>query len=102
MTNMNESMNGKRACAQWDDQRMLGDMLDTEKHIATMYGSYVIEGSNPQIRQVLSANMDETVCDQFRVFEQMQQRGWYQVKPAQQPDIQTARQKYTQTKGQLI
>lgn len=72
---MNEPMNGKKACTQWDDQRMLGDMLDTAKHIATTYGNYLIEGSNPQIREVFSTNMDETACDQFQIFEQMQQRG---------------------------
>ena len=32
----------------------------------------------------------------------MQQRGWYQTKPAQQPDIQTAKQKFAQTKNQLM
>ncbi|MCL1964062.1 MAG: spore coat protein [Firmicutes bacterium] len=99
---MNEYKNDKKALTQWDDQRMVGDMLDTAKHIATSYGSFIIEGSNPQIRQILSTNMDETVCDQFQLFEQMQQRGWYQVKPAQQPDIQMAKQKFAQTKSQLL
>ncbi len=95
-------MNGKQACAQWDDQRMVGDLLDTTKHIATVYGSYIIEGSCPNLRQVMTANMNETLNDQFQIFQQMQQRGWYQTKPAQQPDIQAARQKFTQEKGQLM
>lgn len=100
--NMNQNMNGKQACAKWDDQCMLGDLLDTAKHIATEYGSYIIEGSNAQVRQMLTHNMTETINDQFQIFEQMQQRGWYKTKPAQQPDIQTAKQKFTQTKNQLM
>jgi len=99
---MNETMNGKKTCTQWDDQHMVGDLLDTAKHIASSYGNYIIEGSNPQIRQVLTTNMDEMLNDQFQIFEQMQQRGWYQTKPAQEPDVQTAKQKFTQQKGQLM
>lgn len=99
---MNQNMSGQQAGNQWNDERMLTDLLDTEKHIAGEYGSYVIEGSTQQIRDVLSQNMKETLCDQFKVFEQMQQHGWYKTKPAQQPDVQTAKQTFTQTKGQLL
>lgn len=99
---MNENMNGKQALASWDDQRMVTDLLDTARHIATEYGSYIIEGSNMQLRQLLTNNLNETYNDQFQIFEQMQQRGWYQTKPVQQPDLQTAKQKFTQTKGQLM
>ncbi len=98
----NQSMNNKQACASWDDRCMMGDLLDTTKHIAGEYGSYIVEGSNQPLRQVLTTNMDETLSDQFQIFQQMQQRGWYQTKPAQQPDVQTAKQKFTQTKNQLL
>jgi len=100
---MNNNMNsGKQACAQWDDQRMMGDLLDTAKHMATEYGSYILEGSCPQLRQVLTANMTEMLGDQYQIFQQMQQRGWYQPKPAQQPDIQAAKQKMNQEKSQMM
>lgn len=94
--------NNKQACAQWNDEKMLGDLLDTEKHIASEYGNYVIEGSCQPFRQVLLTNLDETYTDQFQVFQQMQQRGWYPTKTAQQQDVQTAKQKFTQTKSQLM
>ena len=99
---MNQNQNGNQACAQWDDRCMMNDLLETAKHIAGEYGSYVVEGSNEPFRQVLSTNMDETICDQFQIWQQMQQRGWYQTKPAQQQDVQTAKQKFTQTKTSLM
>ena len=48
------SMNNKRACAQWDDRCMIDDLLETSKHIAGEYSAYVVEGSNEGLRQVLS------------------------------------------------
>ena len=96
------SMNNKRACAQWDDRCMIDDLLETSKHIAGEYSAYVVEGSNEGLRQVLSTNMDETICDQFQIWQQMQQRGWYQTKPAQPQDILMAKQKFAQTTASLL
>lgn len=98
----NSNMNAKQACNKWDDKCMMEDLLDTTKHIAEQYGSFVLEGSTQPFRQVLNTNMDQTINDQFQIFEQLQQRGWYQTKAAQQPDVQTAKQKFTQTKTQLM
>ncbi|MDR0928999.1 MAG: spore coat protein [Oscillospiraceae bacterium] len=98
---MNQANQASQASQAWDDRCMMSDLLDTSKHIASQYGSYIIEGSTQPLRQVLTGNLDETFNDQFQIFETMQQRGWYQTKPAQQPDIQTAKQKFTQTKQTL-
>ena len=61
MNNQTNQMNGKQACASWDDRCMVNDMLDTAKHIATEYGSYIIEGSSEPLRQVLGKNLNETL-----------------------------------------
>lgn len=97
MTNQNGS-----ACSQWDDRCMMGDLLDTTKHITGMYGTNVCEGSNDTLRQVLQFNLDEAANDQFQIFQQMQQRGWYQTKQAQQQDVQQAKQKFSQQMQQLM
>lgn len=97
-----QTMQNKQASANWNDERMMSDLLDTTKHIATQYGSLILEGSTKPLRKILTDNLDETLNDQFQIFEQVQQRGWYQTKAAQQPDVQTAKQKFTQTKCQLM
>ena len=88
--------------SSWDDQRMVGDLLATEKQLAGHYGQYVIEGSTQQFRDVLQQNMRDTLCDQFNVYQQMEQRGWYPLKPAPEPEIQTAKQKFMAMKNQLM
>ena len=89
---MNNQNTNRNACAQWDDRCMMTDLLDTAKHITEVYGAYVCEGSSDTLRQVLQDNMDATANDQFQIFQQMQQRGWYQTKAAQQQDVQQATQ----------
>ena len=96
------NQNGNNACAQWDDRCMMTDLLDTAKHITEVYGAYVCEGSSDTLRQVLQDNMDATANDQFQIFQQMQQRGWYQTKAAKQQDVQQAKQKFAQQKQQLM
>ena len=99
---MNNQNTNRNACAQWDDRCMMTDLLDTAKHITEVYGAYVCEGSSDTLRQVLQDNMDATANDQFQIFQQMQQRGWYQTKAAQQQDVQKAKQKFAQQKQQLM
>ena len=99
---MNNQNTNRNACAQWDDRCMMTDLLDTAKHITEVYGAYVCEGSSETLRQVLQDNMDATANDQFQIFQQMQQRGWYQTKAAQQQDVQQAKQKFAQQTQQLM
>lgn len=99
---MNNQNTNRNACAQWDDRCMMTDLLDTAKHITEVYGAYVCEGSSDTLRQVLQDNMDATANDQFQIFQQMQQRGWYATKAAQQQDVQQAKQKFAQQQQQLM
>ena len=100
--NMNQTMNSKPASCKWDDKCMMEDLLDTTKHIVEQYSQSVIEGSTQQLRQILNTNMDQTINDQYQIFEQLNQRGWYPTKAAQQPDVQTAKQMFSQTRSQLM
>ena len=100
--NTNQSMNSKPASHKWDDKCMMEDLLGTTKHIVEQYGTNVIEGSTQQLRQILNQNMDQTINDQYQIFEQLNQRGWYPTKAAQQPDVQAAKQMFSQTRSQLM
>lgn len=96
MNNQQQNVN-----PQWTDQDMLGDLLALEKQITTNYGTYVCEGSCEPFRQVLTSNYEQSSQDQFHVFQQMSQRGWYQTKAAPTQDVQTAMQKSNQNKSQM-
>jgi spore coat protein CotF len=77
------------------------DLLTQEKYMITSYGSFIPEASSQDLRQVLRENLEGCVQDQFTVFDQMSQLGWYQTKDAQMPEVQAARQKFQQMKTQM-
>ncbi len=86
---------------QLNDQQRLDDLLTQEKHIISTYSASVPEASCPHLRQVLTDNLNQTLATQYTVWDQMSQKGWYPTKPAQQADVDTAKQKFTQMKQQM-
>ena len=94
--------NQNTACSQWNDRCMMDDMMQTAKKLAVDYGTFICEGSTQPLRQVLTTNMDQLVQDQYQIFDQMRQRGWYQPAAAETQKIQQTRQRFTQQKNQLM
>ena len=84
-----------------NDQDRLTDLLTEEKYLITSYGSFIPEASCPQLRQVLTANFTDCVQNQFTLFDQMSQMGWYQTKDAPTADVDQARQKFTALQQQM-
>ncbi|MBR5108967.1 MAG: spore coat protein [Clostridia bacterium] len=83
------------------DQELAFDLLYQEKALLSNIASEVLEVSQPGMRQVLNDCYMQIGQDQLDIFNAMEQQGWYPVKPAQQPDIQTAKQKYQQMRGTI-
>ena len=94
-------MNNQTNPSMFNDQDRLEDLLSQEKYLIGSYSTFIPEASCPQLRQVLNDNFNGCVQNQFAVFDQMSQLGWYQTKPAPVPEVQAARQKYAQLKQQL-
>ena len=76
------------------DQELAFDLLYQEKSLLANIASEVLEASQPGMRQVLNDCSMQICQDQLEIFKQMQQQGWYPVKPAQPQDVQAAKQKY--------
>ena len=83
------------------DQELAFDLLYQEKSLLANIASEVLEASQPGMRQVLNDCYTEISRDQLAIFSQMQQQGWYPVKPAQSQDVQAAKQKYQQMRTAL-
>ncbi|MBR6186238.1 MAG: spore coat protein [Clostridia bacterium] len=83
------------------DQELAFDLLYQEKSLLSNIASEVLEASQPAMRKVLNDCYMQIGQDQLDIFNQMQQQGWYPVKPAQAQDVQTAKQKYMQTRQTL-
>lgn len=105
MQNNMQSMNQNQAAcppaqALSDQERAL-DLLCHEKATLSTLTTMVAEAANPALRRVLNDAYLQVGQDQYALFQQMQQKGWYEVKPAQDQDIQAACQKFQQMKCQL-
>lgn len=87
--------------AQLSDQELAFDLLYQEKALMANISSEVVEGSHMGLRNVLNDAFLQIGQDQLQVFQVMNEQGWYQTKPAQQPDVQSARQKYEQMRQSL-
>ena len=83
------------------DQEIAFDLLYQEKALMANITSDVLEASQQGLRQVMDDAYLQMGQDQLQLFGLMQQNGWYQTKPAQQPDIQTAKTKFQQMRGTL-
>ena len=63
----------------YDDKTMMTDMLSTQKFIASNYNNYAGECSTKQAKNKLMKILGEEHDIQFKIFEDMQAKGWYEV-----------------------
>ena len=83
------------------DQELAFDLLYQEKALMANISSEVVEGSQVGLRNVMNDMFMQMGQDQLQIFQVMNAQGWYQLKPAQPQDVQTAKQKYKQMRGTL-
>lgn len=95
---MNDCSNG--SCAFTDQDRM-EDLLAQEKYLIDGYATFIPEASCPELRNVLSDNLNGCFNDQYTVYDKMSNLGWYPTKNAPQAEIDEAKQKFSQLGQQL-
>ena len=96
-----QGMNQQPAPMGLSDQELAYDLLYQEKALMANISSEVVEGSHAGLRNVLNDMFMQIGQDQLQVFQLMNEQGWYQTKPAPQPELQTAKQKYQQMRQGL-
>lgn len=74
----------------YDDKTMMTDMLSTQKFIASNYNNYAGEISTKQAKNKLMKILGEEHDIQFKIFENMQSKGWYEVTAAPQAKVDRA------------
>ena len=80
--------------AAYDDKTMMTDMLSSQKFIAQNYNNYAGECSSRQAKAKLMKILGEEHDIQFKIFEQMNSKGWYPTTPAPQDKINEAVQQH--------
>lgn len=79
----------------------LQDMLDIEKLLMNYYNAALVEGSSKSFRKEILKNYTSHAETQFSVYEQMLNRGYYQVQPAEQTLIEKQSENYSKVLKQI-
>lgn len=79
----------------------LQDLLDAEKLLMNYYATALTEGSCRPLRRQIMKLYSEHADTQFAVFEQMLQRGYYEVQPAEKVMIDEKTELFSKVKKQL-
>ena len=74
----------------YDDKTMMTDMLSTQKFIASNYNNYAGECASKQAKSKLMKILSEEHDIQFKIFENMQAKGWYETAPAPRDKLNQA------------
>ncbi|HEX3025953.1 MAG TPA: spore coat protein [Clostridia bacterium] len=90
---------GQQGQQQMGDMEMMNDSIASQKLISSTYDVYANECATPNLRdEFLNIFKDEHQI-QADIFTEMQKRGWYQIKPADQQQVTQAKQKYQNMLG---
>jgi spore coat protein F len=73
------------------EKDLMHDLLATEKQVISAYGTGLTETSCTNLRDTLVTNFKNAQDTQYKVFDAMRQKGWYQIKDAQDADVQKAK-----------
>lgn len=82
------------------DKEMLHDSLSSQKEITGVYNTYTNECASTALRNEMLNILQDEHAIQADIFEEMQKRGWYPLKQADEQQIQTAKSKFTSQSAQ--
>jgi spore coat protein CotF len=83
------------------DKDFMQDVLGSEKHLISTYSSGITESSCQNLRNTLINNLKSTQEIQYKVFDTMKQKGWYQTKDAPTNEVQQLKNEANQMMTEL-
>lgn len=83
------------------EKDLMQDLLTTEKQVIGAYSTGITESSCPNLRNVLLNNFRNAEDTQYKVFDAMKQKGWYQTKDAADNEVQQIKNSSNQMQQEL-
>ena len=83
----------------YDDKTVLTDLLSYQKFMTANYNNYLNEAANSAVRSTLSKLLTEEHEIQHEIFTVMHDRGYYPVTPAEQKQVNAAKDTFCATCG---
>lgn len=95
--NINTNQSGNQQ--QMGDVEIMNDSIASQKLISGSYDTFANECATPNLRDEFLNILKDEHQIQAEIFTEMQKRGWYQVKPADQQQVMQAKQKFQNMLG---
>ena len=83
------------------EKDVLMDMLSTQKSLMSMYSLEISESVSPELRNTLDSLFSTVSSDQYKLWNLMNQKGFYPVENAEVTKLDQEKQKATQLKNYL-
>lgn len=83
------------------DKDILHDLLATEKQVCSAYTVGITESSCQNLRNTLVNNLKSAQDIQYKIFDTMRQKGWYQIQDAPDNEVQQLKDRSNQMMNEL-
>ncbi|MBV7272741.1 spore coat protein [Clostridium sp. PL3] len=83
------------------EKDLMQDLLTSEKQVVSSYSTGITETSCQNLRNTLVTNFNNVQDVQFKIFDAMKQKGWYNTKDAPDNDVTTLKNEANQMMGEL-
>lgn len=84
-----------------NEKELMNDLLASEKQVISAYSTGITESSCQNLRNVLVTNFKGVQDVQFKVFDTMRQKGWYNTKDAQDNEVTQLKNQATTMMNEL-
>lgn len=78
-----------------NDKEIMEGILLTTKGVCDLFLHGSIESATPNVHQAFTAALNDSLCIQSGLYQQMASRGWYPSEQAQAQSIQQVKQRYS-------
>lgn len=76
------------------DKDLMQDILLIEKGVCDLYMHGSIESSTDNVHQAFKTALNNSLCMQDSIYDQMTAKGWYTSQQAEQKKIDNVKQKF--------
>jgi len=94
-------MNTREMSTSLSEKETLLDLLTTQKGLIAAYTQGIMEADSEAVRESMSCNLTESFRDQYGIFKNMSNRGYYPLQMADASAVQQACLQYEQIARQL-
>lgn len=77
------------------DKEIMEGILMTTKGVCDLYMHGTIESATPNVHDTFNTALNDTLCMQEQIYNQMSGHGWYTTEQAPQQQRQQLKQKYS-------